>query len=649
MFEFIRTHARMFMGILVPLIVVSFVFINQGYDNLSEGANSPVAKVGGREINQAEWDASHRRSIDRFREQVPNLDVSMFDTPEMKQRALDDLVRERVVQFAAREAGFRATDQRVLNAYRSDPQFAQVRKADGSIDRPKLEQILNSQGMSVAGFEQIMREQIALKQVFAGVNGTAIAPATSASAAFDALFQQREVQIERFEPKAFAAQVKPTEAEIDAFYKDPKNAGQFKSTERVDVEYLVLDFASVKKGVSFPEEALRSYYTQNIKRFSKADERRARHIQILATAKSTPAERAAAKAKADALRADLAKTPASFADVAKKNSQDSASAARGGEIDAFIARGDSDPAYEAALFALKPKELSPVVETPEGFFIIELLEARGGATPFETARADIENELAATEVQKRFADAATEFTNLVYEQSDSLKPAADKLKLEIQTAKGVTRQPDPKGTGPLASPKFLEALFGRDALENKRNTQAIEAGPNLLVAGRVKVHTPAALLPLAEVRTRVVEQLVASQSAELARKQGEARLAVLRAAPATVLPSAPLLVSRAQSNDLAPDVLNAVLKAPATALPAFAGVNVGGDGFVVIKVNKVLGRDPVRADAVQVNTQYAQSWSTAESHALYASMKDRAGVKLLGKGAPLTDKSAPVLPVNATN
>ena len=101
--------------------------------------------------------------------------------------------------------------------------------------------------------------------------------------------------------------------------------------------------------------------------------------------------------------------------------------------------------------------------------------------------------------QKRYAEVAEQFTNTVYEQSDSLQPAIDKLKLEKRSAT-VQRTPAPGATGPLASAKLLEAVFGNDAVRNKRNTDAVEVGPNQLASARVVEYTPARTLPLAEVQ-----------------------------------------------------------------------------------------------------------------------------------------------------
>jgi len=639
MFEFVRTHTRILQFILLILIVPSFVVFGiQGYSRLSEGANATVATVAGQKITQSELDAAHRRQIDMLRNQMPSVDVKMFDTPQMKRNTLDSLVREKVLLVAADKAGYATTDERLLREYMTNRQFDQFRKPDGGLNVAALEGALAAQGLSKQGFDRLKREELAMRQVQSGIAGTVFAPATAASGAIDAMFQQREVQVQRFDTKDYLSKVNPSQTDIEAYYKNPAHTAEFQTQEKADIEYVVLDLEAIKKGIKVSEDELKKYYTENEKRFTVPEERRANHILIKAE-KDTADERAKAKAKAEALQAEITKNPASFADLARKNSQEAGSAEKGGDTDLFIARGDTDKAYEDALFALKkPGDLSPVTETKDGFYILQLKAARGGdKRSFESVRAEIEQERKKQLAQAEFSKDATDFTNLVYEQADSLKPAADRLKLEVRTAKGVTRTPAADASGPLASPKFLEALFSADALRNKRNTEAIETAASTLVSARITQYSPAATPPLADVSAKVREKVVAIQAAALARKEGEARLAALRQAPATDLGTPALTVSRAQAKDMPRPVVDAVLKAPANPLPAVAGVDLGNDGYAVARVVKVLGRDPVAADAAQASAQYAQSWAAAEAQAYYAALKSRFKVEVT---APATTEIA---------
>jgi len=620
MFDFFRKHTRVLQFLLVLLIFPSFVFFGiQGYSSFLSNDNATVAKVAGQKITRPEWEAAQREQIERVRRQMPNVDAKLFDTPEMKRQSLDALVRERVMLVAANKLNLTTTDERLQRLFTSDPQFAFLRNPDGSVNKDALA----AQGMSSEMFAQRLRQDLSLRQVMLGIEGTVLAPLADTSAALDALFQQREVQVQRFDTKDSLDKVTPSDADIEAFYKDPANAKQFEAPEQENIEYVVLDLDALKKGITVADDDLRKYYAENEKRYSTPEERRASHILIKADKDAPAAERAKAKAKAETLLAEVKKNPAAFADLAKKNSDDPGSAERGGDLD-FFGRGAMVKPFEDAAYALKPEELSGVVESDFGYHIIKLTAVRGGEKKsFESVKAEIENEVKAQLAQKRFSEAAVEFTNVVYEQSDSLKPAVDKLKLELRTAQNVRRTPQPGASGVLANPKFLEALFGTDAVRNKRNTEAVQIGPTTMASGRVVQYTAAHQLPLAEVKDRVRDRVKTTQAAALARKLGEERLAALRAAPDTALSAAAQTISRAQPRDLPRPVLDAVLKAPTTKLPAFVGVDLGEQGYAVARITKVLGRDPVAADATRAQAEYGQAWADAEAQAYYAALKVR--------------------------
>lgn len=624
MFDFVRKHTRLLQFILVLLIFPSFVFFGiQGYSRFTGGENTTVAKVAGQNVTQAEWTAAQRDQMERVRRQMPGIDAKFFDTPEMRLQVLDGLLRERVMLAAADKLHLVTTDDRLQRIFATDPQFAALRNADGSVNKD----VLAAQGMSSELFAQRLRQDLSMRQVLQGVSGTAIGPASSSNAALDALLQQREIQVQRFEPKDYLPKVSPTDAEVEAYYKNPANAAQFEAPEQADIEYLVLDLDALKKDVKVAEDDLRKYYTENEKRYSTPAERRASHILVKADKSAPAAEREKARAKAEGLLAEVKKNPASFADLARKNSDDPGSKGKGGDLD-FFGRGAMVKPFEDTAFGLKPGEISGVVESDFGYHVIQVTGARGGDTKtFDQVRPQIEEELRKQQAQRRFSEAAVEFTNTVYEQADSLKPAADRFKLELRKASGVKRTPAPGTTGPLASPKFLDALFGNDAVRNKRNTEAVETGPSQMVSGRIVKHEPAHQRPLAEVKAQVRDTVAAEQAAALARKEGQARLAELRKAPDTALAGATLTISRAQTRELPREVVDGALRAVADKLPALEGVDLGAQGYAVIKLLKVLPRDPGTADPARLQQQYAQAWADAESQAYYAALKVRLGAK----------------------
>src|SRR4051812_31257202 len=131
MFDFVRTHNRILQVALGLLIIPSFaIFGIQGYTHLTGDGSAEIASVDGKDITQAEWDASRRRALDQARERNPSVDPKQFDTPEAKRAALDALVRERVMQAASERQNLEASDDRVRIEVQKSPDFASLRAMD---------------------------------------------------------------------------------------------------------------------------------------------------------------------------------------------------------------------------------------------------------------------------------------------------------------------------------------------------------------------------------------------------------------------------------------------------------------------------------------------------------------------------------------
>jgi peptidyl-prolyl cis-trans isomerase D len=552
----------------------------------------------------------------------------MLDSAQARYGTLERLVRERVLAAAVEKQHLLVGDQRLARELQNNELIGSLRGPDGKLDIARYRELLAARGMSTEMFEGQLRNDLALRQVLAGVTQSAFTPPGQANVSLGSFFERREVQMARFPAAEYRAKVEPTDAELQTFYAGNKQ--MFQAPEQANVEFVVLDLPSVLKGVPINEADLKSYYEQNAGRIGGQEERRASHI-LLSVPKGAPqADKDKAKAKAEELLAQLKKNPDSFAEVAQKNSQDTGSAAQGGDLD-FFARGAMTKPFEDAAFALKAKgEISPVVESEFGYHIIKLTDIKAPKQrSFEEMKPELEAEVRKQQGQKKYAEAADTFSNAVYEQSDSLKPVADKLKLEIRSAQSVARSPQPGATGPLANPKFLEALFAPDAVERKRNTEAIEIGPNQMVSGRVVQYSPARTRPFDEVKPQVREGVIAAKAAELARKDGEAKLAAWKAQPASATLPAAVPLSRQDAGKEPPQVIEAALRADAAALPAWAGVDLGPQGYVVVKVTRVLPREaPPPAQAQQELAQYTRVWTSAEAAAYYDLLKQRFKVKM---------------------
>ena len=627
MFDFVRKHTKIMMTLMFLLIIPAFVLVGiNGFRSFNSGGET-VAKVGSYSIKQGEWDVAHKNEVDRVRSSQPSIDPKLLDSPEARYSTLERMVREHVLTDAAADAHFTSTDARLARELQQNPAIASLRKPDGSLDMERYTQMVAAQGLTPQGFEARVRKDLALRQVEGGITGTAMASNAQANVALNAFFEQREVQVANFLPADYKTQVNPTDAELEAYYQ--ANQKQFQAPESASIEYVMLDLDSVKKSISVNEEELKSYYEQNAARLSGKEERRASHILINAPKDMAPADRTRAKEKAMALLAQVRKSPDTFADVARKNSQDAGSAPSGGDLD-FFGRGAMVKPFEDAAFAMKKGDVSELVESDFGFHIIKLVDIKAPKQKsYEELKPTIEADLRKQQAQRKYAEVAEAFTNAVYEQADSYKQIADKLKLEIKTASGLQRQPLGGAKGALDNPKLLNAVFSADSVEKKRNTEAVEVGPNQLVSARMTQYAPARVLPLAEVRSEVRDRLVSSRSAELAKKDGAAKLAAWKVQPDSAKVAAAVVVSRDQAQALARSVLDQAMHADTSTLPAWVGVDLGLQGYAVVRINKVLERSAPSDDRnKQERAQYAQWVASAEDQAYLELLKARYKVQI---------------------
>jgi peptidyl-prolyl cis-trans isomerase D len=632
MFEFIRTHQKLMQILLAILIVPSFIFVGvAGYENTGDEANI-VAKVGDQSITRQEWEAAQRNQLDSFRQRMgAQFDQKLFDTPEFKQNVLERLVADRAVAAEMVRSHLTVADSVLQKQILDTPG---LRKDDGSFDMERYKALLGAQGLSPAGYEAQLRRDMALQQLGGAVQGTGIVPRAVAKQISDFGAQEREVQEQLFPAAQYLPQVKVTDEMVKAFYD--KNSKLFEVPEQARIEYVVFSAAAVEAQVSVSDAEVAAYYEANKARFASPESRRASHILVTVGKDASAADKAAAKAKAEAILAEVQKAPADFAKIAKAKSQDPSSAEQGGDLNE-LEKGSLPKALEDKAFSMKQGEIAGPIETEFGYHVVTITALKPSTTkPLDEVKDTIAADLKKQKAGKQYSEMAESFTNTVYEQSDSLKPVADKLKLKVETAENVSRNPSPAlGTAPFNHAKFLTALFSADSLKNKRNTEAVEVAPSTLVAGRIVEFKPATKRPLAEVEAAIRQRVTAEEAVKLARKEGEAKIAAAKAAGSAEGFGPAQLVSRSEGKGLSPQVLGEVMKADVSKLPAYVGVEVPGAGYGVYRIGKV--QQPATQDAARRKAEEEQITGIVaeqEMAAYVEALKQKSKVKILASAAP---------------
>jgi peptidyl-prolyl cis-trans isomerase D len=507
-------------AIILGLVTVPFALwgINTYFES---GGRLNVAEVNGVDISVE----SYKRALDDQRRSLQQMlgravDPRIFDTPEFRQRVLDGLINDVLIAMDVEVHGYRVSDAELSRQIRLAPQF----QRDGQFDTKLYEVMLRNAGLDVSGFEARLRRDAVIRQAESSFVQSAIVMPFDFQTLLKLQAQQREATVAVLKPARLRDRVKISAEAIEQEYT--ANAERYKSPERVRVEYVRLSATDLVKDMRVGEEEIRKAMAESTASSAGKEERRASHILIKLPQGSDAQAEQAAMVKSQDLRAKIL-AGADFATLARKNSDDTGSAAKGGDL-GFVGRGALAKEFEQTLFALKKTgELSAPVRTSFGLHLIKLTGVKASSATPAMTRTKAEAEIKAHKAEERFYELSEKFHNLVYEQTDSLKPTAELLKLNIETSGWFTRTGG--GTGIVAEPKVIEAAFDPEVLGQGRNSSTIEVGRNTLVALRIAAHEPRKLRPLVEVRAEIEKTLLASAMQAEAERLAQEALGKLRA------------------------------------------------------------------------------------------------------------------------
>ena len=620
MFDFVHENKR-WVQIVLLLIILPFAFWGVSSYRQAGGGDS-LATVEGEKITQQEFDNAMHQQQERMRQLTHgSFDAAVFDSPEVKHSILDSLINQKLLAIRARSAGLTLSDEQLAQIIAGVEAF----QKDGKFDKQQYEAALRSQNMSPPMFESRVKEDLAVRQLAEVFNQNGY----SSNAAADNLVrlneQQRVVSVAQIALDTFLKQGKVEEAAIKEYYENSQQ--EFRTPERARVEYVLLSADSLLPQMAVDADEIRKYYGEHQTEFGTAEQRHAAHILIAVPAQASEADKKAAREKAESILQQVKQSPAKFAELAKKYSADPGSAANGGDLGLF-GRGMMVKPFEDAAFSLKPGEISGVVQSDFGFHIIKLLEVKAARIPpLEEVKGNIVQKIKLQKAGDKFAELADRFSNTVYEQSDSLKPAGGLAKAPVQQSGWLIK--GQHGTPPWTD-KALQAVFSDDVLKNKRNSSAVEIAPDTLLAVRLLEYKQAGTQPFAEVREAIRQKLMRQQANELAAKQGQSILSQLQHGEKPSLKWATAqTVTRAQRAGLDAELARRVLQADVGNLPVYVGTESAQGGYVLARVDAVKETGPIddakRAHYLQ---QLRQLTGEALLQAYMADARKRASVSV---------------------
>ncbi len=623
MFDWVQNNKRA-MQIVLALVFLPFAFFGVDSYFRDGGLGAEVARVGDYKITQQEFQQAVRERQEAMRRLLNNapLDPAMLDSPEVRFAAIEQIVRDRLLLSHAVRSGLTVSDQQLRDVITSQESF----REDGKFSRERYEGFLRAQNLSSLGFEARLRRDLLQQPIMDAFGESGFIPSSVAERIVRLSEQTREVGIATVSPAEFVSQVGIDDGAIKAYYDS--RVRDFEVPEQVRLEYVVLSLDNLAAQTEVPAEEVRQLYDQNTARFASPEEREASHILVQLASGASADARAAAKTRAEDLLKQLLEKPNRFGDLAREHSQDPGSAQNGGDL-GFLVRGAANKAFDDALFGMKAGEIAGPVETEFGYHLIRLKSVRGGSTKsFDEVRASIESELKRSRASKRFAEQAEQLNNFAYEQSDSLKPVAEALKLTVQQSPWITRKPV-QGS-PLGGEKFLKAAFSEDVIKNRRNSEVVEIASGTLISARLLEHKPAASRPFDEMQAQIRKRLTDDEARKRAITAGREKLDKLRKGEdAGVIWGKPVVVSRMKPEGLTETVLREIFRVDATKVPAFAGAEDSSTGYQLIRISRVTEPSEVSPEGRKAAAEQLRRLIGQEQLTDYvAAMKRRVEVKI---------------------
>jgi len=515
----IRERASGVIGWTVAGVII-LVFAVWGIGSYFEGVSEIIVATADKiEINQQTY---QQAMSDRRRRLVQmmgrNVDAELFSSTAFKRQVVEELIDTTLQNETLHASGFRISDAQLAALIQNTAVF----HTDGQFDRDRYELLVQNSGMTIQGYESYQRQQGVVDQLVRGLGQSAIVSTNSIDKAWKLLDQRRIASYTTLEFDNFLDDIQVSETAIEKEYQ--ANLDGYFEPASIQVDYLKLSVEDLGTRLDVDEADILRMYEDNPDRYRQPGSRSASHILLSVSPDAANAQIDQVRQRASEIVA-RARGGESFASLAEVNSDDKGSAKRGGEL-GVIRPGTMVKPFEDAVFVMGEGEISEPVRTQYGFHVIRLdriTESR--VQSLDQVRSEIETEVRRLRAEERFNELAEILGSTVFEQPDSLEPAADHLGVKVMRSEWFTQD---AGTGIAEFQGVRDAAFGNEVLIDGLNSELIEIDQDNLVAVRKVDYRARRQLDLNEARPGLEKRLRAVEASDRMEKAGEDLVARLK-------------------------------------------------------------------------------------------------------------------------
>jgi peptidyl-prolyl cis-trans isomerase D len=617
--------AKLMLGVLfltlVAMVITGFGTGGGGLGDLGGLKSGTIASVGGEQITSDRLREETQRQFERLRREQPELDMEAFVRRGAIEEVLEQLIDLASTTVFGREQGMGVSRQMIDRDIAGVPAFQDVA---GRFDDATFRRVLAQEKMTEADLRSDLEARLIQRQLMLPAAGSAYVPNAIAHQYASLLLESRSGVVGVVPSAAMGPAQEPSEAELAAFYRSSQ--ARYTIPERRVIRYALFGPEQVAAQAQPTEAEIQAAYRQN-PAYAARETRGLSQVVLQ--------NEAAARALAQKIAAGT-----SFAAAAAQAGYGPSDTALGiNSREAFA--GKSSPAVAAAVFGAARGATVGPIRSPFGWHVVRVDDVIvSAARPLAAVRGEIAAQLQQRKAAEAVGDLVTRIEDALGDGS-SFDEIVAAQKLSVTESPPVTAAGAAPGTAGWQAPPELQPLLeGAFAMEPGDDPAVETVEDNRRFALVAVTRTiPAAPPPLAQIRDRVKADLLARRASERARSVATAIVARINAgmAPAAAfaqagvkLPALQNLTATrrdiARQNAQVPPPMAMMFSLPrgkARILPA-----PDGRGWFVVYLDKVVPgdarREPGLIDAVR--RQFAEL--TGEEYARQFTAAIRAGQKV---------------------
>jgi len=315
MMQFIRERSKGLLSfLLMGFIALTFALwgINSYFTGSRQGA---AAEVGARTISSDEFSRFYQQQYRQLQSVYGDaFRPEMIDEAQLKRKVLDAMVADSALRQHLIKRGMVVSDAQLASSINQLPAFHESGKFSSAL----YQEWLKSRGYSSASFENELRASMLTDLARSGLRGSTIVSPVDMRELIRLTNQKRDLALIGVTASSLAAQIKASDAELQAFFDE--HQASFQEPEQVRVQYVMIRRDEVASQITPDEAALRELYASDLKRFGKPERRKVRHVLL--------SDESAART----LATELKDKPNQFAEAARQQSSDKGSASTGGDL-----------------------------------------------------------------------------------------------------------------------------------------------------------------------------------------------------------------------------------------------------------------------------------------------------------------------------